>query len=151
MENGFNFKKNLVTYGIRTRTSELQVQIFHQSWIESKNTLVNIDQWPKVHLNLTKSSHPSQEKVTNAWMGWEVPYFLSSNVTSAENGFSFTSMTKGESLEKRGKKCFLFLTEMVANFLKYEEIDTKKSDIQSQQLFSCQTFPIKVKFKRLGY
>ena len=92
-----------------------------------------------------------KKKVTNAWMGWEVPYFLSSNVTSAENGFSFTSMTKGESLEKRGKKCFLFLTEMVANFLKYEEIDTKKSDIQSQQLFSCQTFPIKVKFKRLGY
>ena len=107
---------------------------------------------PKVHLILTKSSHPSQEKVTNAWMGWEVPYFLSSSkVTSAENGFSFTSMTKGESLEKRGKKCFLYLTEMVANFLKYEEIDTKKSDIQSQQLFSCQTFPIKVKFKRLGY
>ena len=92
-----------------------------------------------------------KKKVTNAWMGWEVPYFLSSNVTSAENGFSFTSMTKGESLEKRGKKCFLFLTEMVANFLKYEEIDTKKSDIQSQQLFSCQTFSIKVKFKRLGY
>ena len=73
------------------------------------------------------------------------------NVTSAENGFSFTSMTKGESLEKRGKKCFLYLTEMVANFLKYEEIDTKKSDSQSQQLFSCQTFSIKVKFKRLGY
>ena len=30
------------------------------------------------------------------------------NVTSAENGFSFTSMTKGESLEKKEKNVFCF-------------------------------------------
>ena len=93
-----------------------------------------------------------KEKVTNAWMGWEVPYFLSSSkCNKCWKWVFFYFNDKRRKLRKKGKKCFLFLTEMVANFLKYEEIDTKKSDIQSQQLFSCQTFPIKVKFKRLGY
>ena len=115
--------------GFEPRTSRLQMQIFHQSLVVWKNGFSK-------HWSVNPSASYCQvcsliwqnqvtllRKGDKCLNGLRGSLLLSSNVTSAENGFFllFYPMTKGKEAKKgrkrKEKKCFLYLTEMVANFL----------------------------------
>ena len=117
--------------GFELGTSRLQMQIFHQFLVVWKNRKMFFCK----HWSVNPSASYCQvcnliwqnqvtllRKGDKCLNGLRGSLLLSSNVTSAENGFFllFYPMTKGKAKKgrkRKKKKCFLYLTEMVANFL----------------------------------